>query len=63
MIMFILGIIILVCGIIGLIKPELMLGKNKLNGSEEENKKKIKNMRIVCVVFVVWGILMLVGAV
>lgn len=63
MIMLVLGIIILVCGIIGLIKPELMLGKNKLNGSEEENKKKLKNARIVCVVFVVWGILMLVGVV
>lgn len=63
MIMLVLGIIILVGGIIGLIKPELMLGKNKLNGNEEENKKKLKNMRIVSVVFVVWGILMLVGAV
>lgn len=63
MIMLILGLIILVCGIIGLIKPELMLGKNKLNGSEEENKKKLKNIRIVCVIFVIWGILMLLGVV
>lgn len=63
MIILILGVIILVCGIIGLIKPELMIGKNKLNGSEEENKKKLRNTRIVCVAFVIWGILMLVGAV
>lgn len=63
MIMLVLGIIILICGIIGLIKPELMIGKNKLNGSEEENNKKLKNTRIVCVVLVIWGILMLVGAV
>lgn len=63
MIILVLGLIILVCGIIGLIKPELMIGKNKLNDSEEENKKKLKNARIVCVVFVIWGILMLVGAV
>lgn len=63
MIMLVLGIIILIYGIIGLIKPELMIGKNKLNGSEEENNKKLKNTRIVCVVLVIWGILMLVGAV
>lgn len=63
MIILVLGIIILICGIIGLIKPELMIGKNKLNGSEEENNKKLKNARIVCVVFVIFGILMLVGAV
>lgn len=63
MIILVLAIIILVCGIIGLIKPELMLGKNKLNGSEEENKKKLKNTRIVSVVFVIWGILMLLGVV
>lgn len=63
MIILVLGLIILVCGIMGLIKPELMLGKNKLNGNEEENKKKIKNIRIVCVIFVIWGILMLLGVV
>lgn len=63
MIILILSIIILVCGIIGLIKPELMLGKNKLNGSEEENKKKLKNIRIVCVIFIIWGILMLLGVI
>ena len=63
MIILVLGIIILVGGIIGLITPELMIGKNKLNGNEEEYNKKLKNMRIVSVVFVVWGILMLVGVV
>ena len=62
---FIAGIILLIGGILGIIKPELMLGRkvkeNLKMFSEQEMQKKLRNMRILSIGMAILGLLSVFG--